>query len=605
MCLTCDLVHALSTSAKALLGPRAASAADAPPTQTPASTPAQAQPTASGATAKSDDTSPASVVFRGGRVYTVDPKRPWAEAVAVRDGAIVAVGSNDEVAERIGPDTKVVELAGRMLLPGFVEGHMHPLVGAFFAAGVDLQLENKEQALEAVARYARENPDGPVRGFGWRVDMFPSEGPNRADLDRIVPDRPVLLFSIDAHSLWVNSKALEMAGIDRNTPDPVPGFSYYVRDEEGALAGYVLELPALLPIVNAIVPLTRETVDPLFAAWAARAAAAGITTVFDAGAPPLGDDPEGMLQVYTDFAREGRLPFRVVASHALKEAPVDHAVARVKELDRRFSHGVVQARVLKIIGDGTAEGYTAWLIEPYADKPDDVGKSPFSVEEWKKVVREADAAGIDLHIHAIGERTTRVALDAIEEAVRVNPPRDRRHTLAHLVYVEDEDIPRFGKLGVIAQFSGNWFSADPATVEIALERYGPERQKKTFRARSILDTGGEISFGTDWPAAGYFSTFKPLDSLQVAVTRQLVGKPDAPVLPPLDQKLDLAQAIRANTLGAARQLRLDHQIGSIEVGKRADLVVLERNLFELDPHDLAKTRVDMTMVDGRFTHGAP
>lgn len=416
----------------------------------------------------------------------------------------------------------------------------------------------------------------------------------------------MLLFSIDAHSLWVNGKALEAAEIDRNTPDPVPGFSYYVRDASGEPTGYVLEVPALLPIVEALVPITRETVDPLFAAWAARAAAAGITTVFDAGAPPLGDDPEGMLQVYTDFARQGRLPFRVVASHALKEPPIDDAVARVAALDRRYSHGdLVYARVLKVIGDGTAEGYTAWLLEPYADKPGDYGKSPFSVEQWRALIRAADAAGLDLHIHAIGERTTRVALDAIEEAIRVNPKRDRRHTLAHLIYVDDADIPRFGKLGVITQLSGNWMSADLNTVDVALQRYGPERQRKLLRARAVLDAGGEISFGTDWPAAGYRSTFAPLDSLQVAVTRQLVGRRDAPVLEPVDQRLDLAQAICASTLGGARQLRLDDRIGSIEVGKRADLVVIERNLFEIDPHDIASTRVVMTLMDGRFTHGAP
>ncbi|MEW6273414.1 MAG: amidohydrolase [Thermodesulfobacteriota bacterium] len=598
MCLTCDLLRALSSTVGTVVRTRSASAADAPATP-----PARTEPADGSAAASSEKASRASLVFRGGRVYTVDPRRPWAEAVAVRDGAIVAVGSDEEVGKLVGPDTKMIELEGRMMLPGFVEGHVHPLAGSYFAAGVDLQVESREQALEAIARWARENPDGPMRGFGWRVDMFPPEGPSRADLDRIVPDRAALLFSIDAHSLWVNSKALEAAGIDRDTADPVPGFSYYVRDEQGELTGYVLELPALLPIANAIAPISRESMDRLFAAWAARAAAAGITTVFDAGAPPLGDDPEGMLQVYTDFARSGRLPFRVVASHVLKEAPVGGAVAAVEALERRLSYGIVQARVLKVIGDGTAEGYTAWLIEPYADKPDDAGKSPLSLEDWKSVVRAADAAGIDLHIHAIGERTTRVALDAIEEAIRTNPPRDRRHTLAHLIYVED--IPRFGKLGVIAQFSANWMSADPATVDVALQRYGPERQRKLFRVRSVLESGGEVSFGTDWPAASYFSTYKPLDSLQVAVTRQLVGRRDAPVLEPADQRLDLAQAIRANTMAAARQLRLDDEVGSLEVGKRADLVVLERNVFELDPHDIAKTRIDMTMMDGRFTHGAP
>jgi predicted amidohydrolase YtcJ len=226
----------------------------------------------------------------------------------------------------------------------------------------------------------------------------------------------------------------------------------------------------------------------------------------------------------------------------------------------------------------------------------------FSREQWMKMIHDAEAAGIDVHVHACGEGTTRLALDAFEAAIAARPGYDRRHSIAHLVLVDDADIPRFAKLGVNAQFSANWMSADPDTVDILLERYGAERQRKIYRPRSILNAGGTISFGTDWPAAGYFATYKPLDSIQIAVTRQLIGVPDARVLDPVDERLDLAQAIHANTMGAAYQLRLEQQIGSIEVGKRADLVVLEKDLFAVDPHDIAKVRVDMTMMNGRFTH---
>jgi predicted amidohydrolase YtcJ len=194
-------------------------------------------------------------------------------------------------------------------------------------------------------------------------------------------------------------------------------------------------------------------------------------------------------------------------------------------------------------------------------------------------------------------------LTAFEAAIAANPKRDRRHSMAHLVLVDDADIPRFARLGVNAQFSANWMSADPDSVDILLERYGPERQRKIYRPRSILETGGTISFGTDWPAAGYFATFKPLDAIQVAVTRQLIGKPDAPVLEPASERLDLAQAVHANTMGAAHQLRMEHQVGSIEAGKHADLIVLEKNIFAVDKHDIAKVRIDMTMMNGRFTHG--
>ena len=184
------------------------------------------------------------------------------------------------------------------------------------------------------------------------------------------------------------------------------------------------------------------------------------------------------------------------------------------------------------------------------------------------------------------------------------PPRDRRHAIAHNVLTDDVDIPRFGKLGVIAQFSANWMSADPDTVDTLTRLYGPARQSKIYRPKSILAAGGSVTFGSDWPAAGYVSTYKPLDSIQVAVTRQLVGKPDAPVLAPAAERMDLAEAIHAATLAGARQMRLEDKVGSIEPGKRADLIVLAKNLFDVSPHDIASVPVDMTMMNGRFTHGA-
>jgi hypothetical protein len=222
-----------------------------------------------------------------------------------------------------------------------------------------------------------------------------------------------------------------------------------------------------------------------------------------------------------------------------------------------------------------------------------------------RLIAAADVEQLDIHVHALGDGSVRVALDGIEAAIAANPGHERRHTIAHLMLVDDADTPRFAELGVIAQFSGNWMSADPDTEDILLKRFGPERQQRLYRPRSVLDTGAVIAFGTDWPAAGYVSTYKPLDSLQIAVTRQLIGKPDAPVLDPADERLDLAEAIQANTLGGAHQLRMEGRIGSITPGKLADLVVLERNLFDVDPHDIAATRIDLTMMNGRFTHGDP
>ena len=548
---------------------------------------------------------PASVVFRGGRVYTVDPGQPWAEAVAVRDGEIVAVGGNAEIDALVGPATTLVELDGRMVLPGFVEAHTHPALGAFATSGVDLQVSTREDALAAIADYAKANPEGPVRGFGWRWDMFGPEGPNKADLDRVVPDRPAFFFAIDMHSLWMNSKALEAAGITRDTPDPAPGFSYYVRDADGEPTGWALEAAASLGAVNAIQPITAEAMSGWLQAWMPKAAAAGITTVFDALSLPINGDQAATIEVYRDLEDGGLLPFRVFACFAIDTTPFDHAVPTALDLRDRIASDLVRVQTLKIVSDGTPENYTALMLEPYADKPDSRGESPFTPADLASLIAAADAEQLDIHIHALGDGSVRVALDGFEAAIAANPGYERRHTVAHLILVDDADTPRFAELGVVAQFSANWFSADPDTEDILLKRFGPERQQRLYRPRSVLDTGAVITFGTDWPAAGYVSTYKPLDSLQIAVTRQLIGEPDAPVLEPVDERLDLAQAIRANTLGGAHQLRMEDRIGSIAPGKLADLVVLERNLFDVDPHDIAATRIDLTMMNGRFTHGDP
>ena len=344
----------------------------------------------------------ADTVFHNGRIYTVATAQPWAEAVAVTGEVISYVGDSAGAKAMAGPDTTVVDLAGGFVMPGFVEGHIHPFLGAFLTTGVDLQVPTGQDALDAIAAYAKTHPDGPIRGFGWRVDMFGPEGPTRADLDRVLPDRPGFFFAIDGHSLWANSKALEIAGVTRDTQDPIPGFSYYARDENGEPTGYVLEVTAVLGIVNAIEPISPDTMKTLLIDWLPKASAAGITTVFDAGVPPIGDDQGALIALYTDVEKQGNLPFRVVASYSVKGPPVDTAVAELTGIRDRISTDLVSVGVVKVIGDGTQGGYTAWLIEPYADKPDSIGASPFTEAQWRQLVGEVDAAGFDVHVHACG-----------------------------------------------------------------------------------------------------------------------------------------------------------------------------------------------------------
>ena len=543
----------------------------------------------------------ADIVFRNGPVYTVDGRRPWARAVAVKGKRIAFVGDDAGVGSLIGPQTRVVDLAGKMLLPGFVEGHIHPLVGATLTRGSDLQLNTREDILAALNAYRdKVGKVDIIRGFGWRYFAFPSTGPRKEDLDAIWPDVPVILLAIDAHSAWVNSQALTLAGVTKDTKDPLPGFSYFERDPAtGEPTGYLVEVPAIIHVNNAIEPFSPDYVAEGLAEWLPLASAAGITTVYDAGMQVI-PDAEGFA-IYSHLERHGKLPFRVIGSYYHNNPDID-PVPVIKALQRQFQSELVRASVLKLNIDGGDLQYTAALLAPYADAPRTSGDTLLPPDLLTDIIRRADRDGINIHIHSYGDRATRLSLDAFEAAIKVNPPRDRRHALAHLILIDPEDVPRFGELGVIAQFSAQWTVPDQQWRDVTRARLGAARSDALYSMNSILHHGGLASFGTDWPAAGYYSTFRPLDAIEVATTRRELDQPQGQPLPPIKEAITLADALKASTFGPAYQLGMERDIGSIEVGKLADLVVLENNLFEIAPDQIHKTKVAMTVMNGQVRH---
>jgi len=543
---------------------------------------------------------PADVVFTGGAVYTVDPARSWAQAVAVRGGRVVAVGADDSVSGLMGPTTEVHDLRGRMLLPGFQDAHVHPPSGGLEMLECNLNEAHTQEGYERiVAEYASEHPDVEwIRGGGWSMDSFARGTPTKDVLDRIVPDRPVYLPNRDGHGAWVNSRALELAGITRETPDPLDG--RIERDADGEPSGTLHE--GAMDLVDKLMPpiTDQEWVEGLRVAQS-YLHSLGITAWQDA----IVGGPYDTLDAYTAMAGRGELTARVVGSlwwdRHRGEEQIDELVAkRDRSAVDRF-----QATTVKIMQDGVIEDFTAGVLDPYLDHDGEPtknrGMSFVDPELLKASVTRLDAEGFQVHIHAIGERAVREALDALEAARRANGTNDHRHHIAHIQVVHPDDIPRFHELGVVANAQPLWATLEGQMVNLTIPFLGPERSAWQYPFASLVRSGARLAFGSDWSV----SSPNPMWEMAIAVHRKeplryadMVGERATKEAFLPDERIDLATAIHAFTMGSAYVNHLDDATGSIEVGKEADLVVVDRNLFDLSLDELADAKVQLTMVAG-------
>lgn len=531
----------------------------------------------------------ADLVLRGGAVYTLTPERPWAEAVAVAGGRIVFVGTDRDVAEWVGPKTRVVDLGGKMLLPGFHDTHVHPV-----SSGVELgdcqlaDLTTEQQVLDAVRDWAAKNPTRPwVRGTGWQLFVFPNANPQKTALDRVAPDRPALLWAADGHSAWANSKALAMAGVTRETPDPPNG--RIERDPAtGEPSGTLRESATAL--VSRIVPeyTPDEYLDGLRGALRL-ANAAGITTLFEANAR------ERDLKAYTELERRGGLTARVRAALRTDAEKGVEQIAGLEALRRAYRTALVRPEAVKIFADGVIEAHTAALVDPYVGEGAKVGRGAPNLQPaaLDAFVTELDRRGFQVHVHAIGDGGVRMTLDAFERARAANGVRDSRHRIAHLELIDPRDVPRFRRLGVVADFQPLWAYRDKYITDLTEPVLGPDRSARIYPIGSLVRSGAVWSFGSDWSV----SSIAPLDAIQVAVTRRaLDAGPGEAWLP--EERIGLPEAIAGYTINAAYADFLA-DTGTIAVGKQADLVVLDRNLFDVAPHEIHDVKVVFTFLAGR------
>jgi predicted amidohydrolase YtcJ len=516
--------------------------------------------------------------------------------VAVTDGRIEAVGATGELRELAGPATEILSLPGRLVVPGFQDAHVHPAFGGRNLLRVNLDhVAAVEAYLETIAAYAAANPDEPwITGGGWAMYLFPGGTPHKKVLDRVVADRPVFLMNRDVHGAWVNSRALEIAGITKDTPDPWDG-----RIERDPVTGEptgMLHEGAAYTFRDRFVPPT----DP--AEWRRallvaqqRLHALGITGWQDAWVTP------DLLRAYGALDEAGELTMRVSASLWWDRHRGDEQIGELIERGRDATKGNVRATTVKVMTDGVVENCSCALLEPYDDPgaypPGHRGLSYVGDGNLRSAVTALDAHGFQVHMHAIGDRATRDALDAIEAARTTNGPSDNRHHVAHLQIVHPDDVPRFGPLGVIANIQPLWACMDPQMSQLTLPRLGKERMGWQYPFGDLARGGARLAGGSDWPV----STPDPLLEMEVAVTRVDPAARDAePFLP--DQRLTLGQAFEAFTMGSATVNHDEREAGSIEIGKRADLAVLDRDVFAADAGPLGDARVVMTIAAGRVVH---
>lgn len=555
---------------------------------------------------------PADYAFRNGAVYTVSNERPWAEAVAVKGHQIIYVGPDKGLAAYVGKTTRIVDLAGGMLLPGFIDAHVHSTSLATVAdADLTDRTAKPEGIVDRLRRYVTAHPnDRLIRGTGWIAETFGEAGPTKGMIDGFIPDRPAVLGAIDGHLMWVNSKTLEIAGITADTPDPEPGVSWFQRlPGSREPSGFIVEGPAMRIITDALARHGYELNghDRLVEGYEKglpMLSAVGVTTVFDAG---MADEAQG-FQVLHELETQGRLTVRVFGSHRYR--PEEGTVAatdpigKFLALKQKYHSDYLGLRMIKVLVDASENNHTGYMLEPYADRPDTRGAPLLPAEELDKLVQQADAAGIDMHMHVVGDAAARMALDAIELAEKQDGSRDRRHALTHVIVIHPADVGRFRKLGVIWQTTPSWTSMSPRNIVVERAMGEPRFAERMYPIQDAIDQGVVVNFSSDFSSLSPSYVYKPLDQMQIGHTRQPIDRPDAPIMPRETQRVNVVDLIRGYTINGAYMLRMEDKIGSIEVGKDADLVVLDRNLFDVPAQDIHKAKVKLTMMDGKVTYTA-
>lgn len=538
-------------------------------------------------------------VFINGAVYTVDARHSWAQAVAIHDGLIIAVGTDHAVQKLIGDNTEVTDLAGQMLLPGFHDSHTHLLIGIATAKECDLlrlpALEDVRAKLAECRQLAGFGEEKWIIGSGWAEWLWPDANPDKELLDEFFPDRPAYMTSSFGHSAVINSKAMALAGINANTEDPGDGI--IMRDPESGEPSGTLRDGAMM-IARAVIPepTIEHEMDSVLAAIG-YAHSFGITALIEPGLDASLIQPVVNIIDAGKFRLRAKVSLSPIAWHS---GVFDEGVFEFLAGRDPWRRDDLDVDSVKMYMDGVIESGTGALLEPYASGGFGLGPRFYTQQEVNNYMTRFEQMGLQIHVHAIGDAGVRMALNGFEAARLANGDTHLRHHIVHLQLIDDSDAPRFAELNVSATFQSLWAWPDPGFLELDLPLIGHARTWSMYPIGTVHRSGGRIVGGSDF----FVTDLNPLLAIEAAVTRQNPYENTGPILDE-SERVDLATMIDAYTINGAYLMSLDDKQGSIEIGKRADFVVLDRNLFEIPSSEISDAEVVMTVFDGEDVYQRP
>ena len=535
-------------------------------------------------------------VFINAAVYTVEESNEWAEAVAIKDGLIVYVGNSEGINDWIGKATQITDLEGKMLLPGFHDSHTHVLIGVATDTECDLlrieTVKEVHQKLKSCQSLQGFGEDSWIIGSGWSDWLWPNAEPNKDTLDKLFPDRPVYLGSSFGHSAWVNSKAMAIAGITKDSDPGADGV--VVLDVKTGEPTGALHDAAMLLVKNVLPEPTPEHRMESVRAAIKMVHSLGVTAVIEPGLD------EAMIRPLLQLSDTDEFNLRALASLSTinwQPGVFDDEIFSFLEGREKWRRPNLGVDSVKIYMDGVIESNTGALLEPYEDPAHGVGPRFYSQQDVDRYFTRFDAMGLQIHVHAIGDAGVRIALNGYQAAFEANGPSDNRHHMTHLQLISDADIPRFAEYNVGATFQPLWSYYDSAAIDLDIPAIGKKRTHDMYPIGSVHRAGGRINGASDY----FVTDMNPLLGIEVAMTRQdpftNSGRPMKE-----GERVDLKTMIRAYTINGAYTMGLEDKQGSIKVGKRADLVVVSKNLFEIPAYEISDAFVSLTVFDGETVY---